>query len=303
MIRTLVTACAVLVVMFCLPGSAAAQSTVDEGDYWNMLRLTQSDLNRALNASGQGRSQVIQQINARWQPVTAVRLERGELIAVDTSWLQLPTRADGLTIQTAQDRIAAVRGFQAGEGLSLDGLAGLVDEPEPRPTPAPAEPSQRRSVAPNFSWQLGGLMQSVFIALGVMAVVAALFFIARGLRFTTALAPLKLDAVDDPQTSGDALERASSSERVRDYRAAVRYLYLSSLLKLDESGLIRYDPTLTNREHLVQIQDQPQLGALLAPIIDFFDRSWYGFADITEEDYQRFRQQVDRLLHLSTEQA
>jgi hypothetical protein len=35
-----------------------------------------------------------------------------------------------------------------------------------------------------------------------------------------------------------------------DYRTAVRYLYLSLLLLLEEHGLLRYDRPLTDREYL-----------------------------------------------------
>ncbi|MEL6272780.1 MAG: DUF4129 domain-containing protein, partial [Chloroflexota bacterium] len=99
----------------------------------------------------------------------------------------------------------------------------------------------------------------------------------------------------DPQTSDDARNRAKSSEKSQDYRTAVRYLYLAALLRLDEAGLIRYDPTLTNQEHLSQIDDHPNLKDILTPIINFFDRTWYGFATISDEDYQDFRNLVDRL--------
>ncbi len=306
MIRAIAIACLLLTITAWLPGAVFAQAVLEEQDFWERLSLTQADFGRALSASGSERAAIIDEINARWQPVNAVRLESGEQIIIDTSWLQLAPTSDGLAIQTVQDRIVAVQQFQAGPGLSLEGLKGLVDEPQQRPTPRPTpEPSQPRGgINANLDLPpIGGVLQFLFITIAVIIVVAVLFFIARGLRFTSALAPLALDSDDDPQTSGDALERASSSEQVRDYRAAVRYLYLSSLLKLDENGLIRYDPTLTNREHLIQIEDRPQLGALLAPIIDFFDKSWYGFADITEADYQRFRQQVDKLLSLTAERA
>ncbi len=91
---------------------------------------------------------------------------------------------------------------------------------------------------------------------------------------------------------------AVRSEASQDYRAAIRYLYLSSLLTLDERGLIRYDRTLTNREHLRQVADNQPLFDLLRPIVNVFDRVWYGFAPVDAALYQDFRQNVERLTQL-----
>ena len=88
---------------------------------------------------------------------------------------------------------------------------------------------------------------------------------------------------------------ASDRAANRDYRTAIRYLYLSSLLTLDERGLIRYDATLTNREHLRQIDDQPQLLTLLRPIVAAFEDVWYGYAPVDEALYQRYSQDIQKL--------
>jgi hypothetical protein len=111
--------------------------------------------------------------------------------------------------------------------------------------------------------------------------------------------PVPSEPGDDPSTSTGARERARLSEGAQDYRSAIRYLYLSSLLTLDERGLIHYDRALTNREHLRQIGDNPQLVKALSPVVHTFDRVWYGFAPVDESLYQDFRQNVERLEQLT----
>lgn len=281
--------------MVAVPVLAQGTTTLTEAEYWSLLGQTRDDLERALRAEGTERVTTLTQVAERWQNVANVRLDDG-LIAVETSWLQLPPDADSTTIQTTMNRITAVQNFQSGRGIPLDGL-GNVPQPEP-----PQESAPRREIRINPA--VAGIARIVLIAMGVVAVIAVLFLVARGLRLTSAALPAAATyAEEDPQTSDDARNRAKSSEQVQDYRAAVRYLYLSSLLMLDESGLIRYDPTLTNQEHLVQIDDRPNLRTILTPIINFFDRTWYGFAPISDADYQQFRQQVDRLQQLAAESS
>ena len=85
---------------------------------------------------------------------------------------------------------------------------------------------------------------------------------------------------------------------MRDYRSAIRYLYLASLLMLDEHGLIHYDRTLTNREHLRQVAGDPELADALRPVVETFDDVWYGFASVNETIYQEFRANVERLRNM-----
>jgi hypothetical protein len=72
-------------------------------------------------------------------------------------------------------------------------------------------------------------------------------------------------------------------------------LYLSSLLILDEQGLLRYDRSRTNREYLRSVSSQPQLAGSLRDVIDVFDRVWYGFDSVDEEAYRSYVKHVDEL--------
>lgn len=80
-----------------------------------------------------------------------------------------------------------------------------------------------------------------------------------------------------------------------DYRTAVRLLYLSTLLLLEERKLLRYDRTLTNREYLRQVADNPSLVGALRPVVDTFDEVWYGQVEPDAGGYEAYARQVDRV--------
>ena len=96
-------------------------------------------------------------------------------------------------------------------------------------------------------------------------------------------------------TSETALQRAEALSRGGNYRNAVRYLYLSALLLLDERGLLRYDRSRTNREYLRTVSDSPALIQPLRTVIEIFDRVWYGFEPIDAQTYQEYVERVGEL--------
>lgn len=96
-------------------------------------------------------------------------------------------------------------------------------------------------------------------------------------------------------TADSALERAQQFSTDGDYRTAVRYLYLSALLLLEERGLLRYDRSLTNREYLRSIAHKPELAVVLRDVIEVFDRVWYGFQPLAADDYNEYARRVETL--------
>lgn len=125
------------------------------------------------------------------------------------------------------------------------------------------------------------------------AIVLALF--ARGLWQNLAPEATTSDSLAADEAHLDAkTAHAWALERARagDTRAAIRYLYLSALLSLDERGLLRFDRTLTNREYLRALRDHATLRRLLSPVVGTFDRAWYGRIPVTEEEFQEYQRQV-----------
>lgn len=127
---------------------------------------------------------------------------------------------------------------------------------------------------------------------GLLLVGGLVFWAVRGLRRT--MGPEVYSAPtsgDEARTTpeelrGRALELAERGE----FRSAVRVLYLAVLLQWDERGKLRFDRALTNREVLAQLGDDEDAVAIrrLRPLVERFDRSWYGAAPCSLEEYAEF---------------
>ena len=137
------------------------------------------------------------------------------------------------------------------------------------------------------AWVLGGI--------GVLLLAAVLLYLALSLRRSLVR---DTHVAEDPEanlTAKAALDQANDLSRSGDHRTAMRYLYLSALLWLDERDLLRYDRALTNREYLERARNNPALRGKLAPVIETFDRVWYGNATLDDQDFAAYKAQVDAL--------
>lgn len=88
--------------------------------------------------------------------------------------------------------------------------------------------------------------------------------------------------------SPEALFR--ESERLAaggDYREAFRYLYLSSIMLLDHSKLVKYTEGVTNWEYLntLRRQPKPELTSSFRDLTMMFDKLIYGKRDVSKEDF------------------
>jgi hypothetical protein len=138
-------------------------------------------------------------------------------------------------------------------------------------------------------------VRDLLILLAVIVVIAVLVYFLRNLRRNLvaeeALAPEQVH--EDVRTPGEAFDYAQRYINAGDYRSAVRQLYLATLLLLDQRGRIKYDPTLTNREYLRQTKNDARTTAALEPIVETFDRTWYGFEPISPQAFDEYRQRVE----------
>jgi hypothetical protein len=266
--------------------AAAQDSTISEADYWQRLELTASLLDGLSGA-------VTSQVNNLWTGVDSVRLPDETVIQIDVDWLRLPQISTAADRVRVRDRVRAMLDFHArysganaGAADDLAKLDALLRQPTPPPITARTTSSGGESLSPSF-------FEAVLILVVVIVVIGLLVYLARMLQVQPAAVDLDDEAI--PGSSQAAADRAEKLKAVSDYRAAIRQLYLASLLALDEQRIIRYDATLTNREHLDQLRDQPHLRELMSQVVSIFDRVWYGFAPADESLYRSFRQYLDQL--------
>ncbi|MBI5302180.1 MAG: DUF4129 domain-containing protein [Chloroflexi bacterium] len=137
--------------------------------------------------------------------------------------------------------------------------------------------------------------RDLFAVGGLVVMVGVLAFFIRNLRKTIAAEEILPTQGEVALTAREALARAQNFVAGGDYRSAMRLLYLAALLSLDERGALKYDPSWTNREHLRALAPHPMLAAALAPIVETFDRVWYGFANVTPDEFAEFRRQVQAI--------
>jgi hypothetical protein len=284
-------------------------------EYWELVRTTRQSVLEMEGIPQEDTRQRLESLAAQWEQVTAVKLEDGTLTQLDSTYLTVQLRSD----PPDPGRL----------GNLLDELLSAHEQyPQDVFTIQDVEPLKQILARPEFQWEeeaiqppnwlaelydrflnfldriLFGTVNTVYQGRDLLTVAAvlvfllALFFISRSL--SRSLAQEAELAAEDAQsdemlTSKGALKRAETLSTQGDYRNAVRYLYLSSLLVLDEQGLMRYDRSRTNREYLRSVSSKPELAKPLRDVIEVFDRVWYGFENVDEQTYQSYVKHVDEL--------
>jgi len=284
--------------------------------YWEHVRSTRQALVQMESLPEGQVKQQLSDLAAQWEQVTAVELSKDNVVAVEPSFLVMELKADPPNIERLESLLDAL-------------LAAHQQYPQDIFTIQDVEPLKEILARPEFQWQktqarenpawlqkifdfIGKLMEQLsygvqnmvyygrvpLIVAAVIVFLISLYFISQNLsRNLVREAQLAVENGDGDSllTSSGAMQRAQSLSSQGDYRNAVRYLYLSSLLVLDERGLLRYDRSRTNREYLRSISTKPELSKPLSDVIDVFDRVWYGFESVDENTFQSYVKHVDEL--------
>lgn len=149
---------------------------------------------------------------------------------------------------------------------------------------------------PPPKWEVN--LKYIFLTLGAIALgVVAIFFIKqiRQNLITEAHTEESETAPEHVETEKAALARAETAVESNDFRGALRYLYLSAILHLQERGILPYDKSLTNREYLHQSQVDTDLQTTLGPAISVFDEVWYGHKPCDAETVASYRELLQKV--------
>ena len=133
----------------------------------------------------------------------------------------------------------------------------------------------------------------VLLVLGALLILALIVYTLRGVRRTVAAEARVRAEVEEEETitAQEAGDRAKAAAQAGDYRTATRQLYLSTLLWLEERGLVRYDRSRTNREYLAQLRGKPTHDTFV-PVVETFERVWYGKRPLDAADFEQYEQQI-----------
>ena len=250
---------------------------------------------------------------ARLTSATGVRLADGVTVTVDNAWLSDALRAGQPDMAAIGARLGAILDAlaqppSAAPADARERLQRLLDNP-PFKTSEPETPAWLQAFW-DWVWRAleqllrpigrvatgsGNVVAWAIAIVGLVLLIGVIVYLLRGLR-RGMVGDAQLD--DDPEanlTAKTALDQAGGLARGGDYRTAVRYMYLSALLWLDERNVLRYDRALTNREYLDRVRENPALRARMAPIVDTFDRVWYGHVPIDAAAFEAYREQIEAL--------
>jgi hypothetical protein len=296
--------------------SSAAQETapITVEAYWQMVGKARQAITKMEALPADEIRRQLDEWAAQWEEVAVVEFPNQRMISIDPSPLVAELRGDPPDLERLGNLLDAL-------------LEAHAQYPQEVFTVQDIEPLKEILARSEFQWDAGRpapdwfqrILDAFFnwmerIAFGVqntvyygrvplmvgaaLVLLLSLFYISRNLsRSLVREAELAGEAGEDDTllTSKGALQRAQTLSSQGDYRTAIRYLYLSSLLVLDERGLLRYDRSRTNREYLRSVSSKPQLAAPLRDVIDVFDRVWYGYESVDEQTYQAYLQHVDEL--------
>ena len=286
-------------------------------EYWQQIEATRTLVASLENVPDATAHTQLLTTAARWENVTDLILSDGTQVPVDHSFLVSQLRADPPDLAQLDRLLTAMltaRDAWPDPGTAAsdtDALDQILTQPEfqwPDEQPSPLAEwwaQLQRRFWEFISRLLSGGGESTGVplpsyaltGLGALILVLVLAYALRGLLadFVAETEIDPEDAVDKEMTAATALKQAQILSGEGDYRTAVRYLYLSSLLLLEERGLLRYDRSLTNREYLRSVAHLPQLAAIFHDVVQVFDRVWYGYQPLDEATYTRYAERVTEL--------
>ncbi len=301
-----------------LPVSAATineSTSIGEDAYWQLVQSSLETVSRLDGLPDKEIKQKLADLASQWEAVTEVNVN-GQVIPVDNGYLIGLLRADEPDLEQIGGLLNALlaahekqpaRIFSTADLEPLHAILSLPEFAWAQPAPNPlSDWLQKLLEALDKLWRriFGDepvripVNNTVLSVIATVILIVVFVFIFRSL-FNDFIKEEHLNGDEDgenvPLTAESAFEKAQTLSRGGDYRSAVRYLYLSSLLALDERGVLRYDRSKTNREYLRSVSNSPELAAPLGEVIEVFDTVWYGYHSLEDESFQRYSDRVKEL--------
>ena len=314
----LVFAVTVIPVLIALPVLAVSNplpAKIDEEDYWKLVQDSRVSIQNLAGLSGEEVNQTLTRLANQWEAISEVAVDR-QATQVDNGYLLQLLRAEEPDLEKIENL-----------------LTSLIEAHQTYPkqvfTSADLAPLHEILSQPEFTWQesapnpinnwlqqiwetinrwlndiLGdrslnvSLNQNWLTLVASLLLVAILYFVFRTLFIDFSKESRLGNEGEDgsePITSEAAFEKAQMLSRGGDYRSAVRYLYLSALLIMDERGVLRYDRSKTNREYLRSVSESPELSEPLEDVIEVFDNVWYGYHSLEEDSFKQYSDRVEEL--------
>jgi hypothetical protein len=278
----------------------ANADTVDVRAYRTRLRDARTLLLQARGAADSQRPALVERVRTALSQTTAIRSADGSAITVDDSGVarRLTTTTTAIDAGIADvDQLVAIADRAANPPFDV-ALAnaklrdlGVAEE--------------ARSGGNDFFSAIATLLARLFrspdarlppgsteltlaiVGAGLLVVVLAILIrgVRERIRRETVQPGAHAEAAASAAVQLAAAERAAQSG---DPRAALHAFYRYAILTLAERRVLRYEPSLTDRELLARASSLPQVETL-RELISLHDRAWFGLkgATLAEADHAR----------------
>lgn len=137
-----------------------------------------------------------------------------------------------------------------------------------------------------------GVRTVTYIILGVILVLIIYRIIVVNNLFMTASSRRRKEVADESGTEidDDNLDhKIQSAIQERNYRSAIRFMYLKSLRSLNDKGWIRYHAQATNNDYISQVHPYG-IGNEFRFLTHVYEYVWYGEFALSEEQFSRVQQ-------------
>lgn len=153
-------------------------------------------------------------------------------------------------------------------------------------------PSAKEAFEASSSTPSGGFDYIFFLVAVVIFLAAIVYFMASnkvGFFAREAVSTQSEITVDELGENIFALQYKDMLQKAlkdSNYRLAVRIMYLQTLKQLNDSGLIRFQPELTNIDYLLQLKSSDKYRQF-ALITNHYEYVWYGKFELSKDVYER----------------
>lgn len=155
----------------------------------------------------------------------------------------------------------------------------------------------------NFFAQLFGLFAQIFGSIIGYLILAALiiglvWILAKNVRLPKRKVKVAPEDVlhYDPEQDIQVIDYSGLLEEAianRNYRLAIRYLYIMTLQKLQNAELIQWHKEKTNRDYYYELPNDYQ--PAFNDILRIYEYVWYGEFDASESLFGKMRGQIEIL--------
>jgi hypothetical protein len=281
-----------------LQAATADADTLDRRAYGSRLGEAANALVSARRAPATSRQPLVDRARALLRETTALRVDDGTTVAVDDRGIAARVDARDASLDAAIADIALLRAIlvrsSAVDPAAADArLRQLVGEHRIQGAQVSFVDALSRWLN-RFLSGLGAspdprivLVTAGGFGLALLALVLAI--LGRGLRERfrreVVLPELAMERAADPSRHLSDADEAIREGRARD---AIRALYLFAIATLAARELVRYDPSLTDRELLARARAIPHIDAL-EELVDLHERTSYGLREALAPDAERAR--------------